>query len=65
MRFMVMMIPGARKRIESGGMPDPKLIGAMMTYNAELAKSEVLLALVGLHPTSMARASRSRVAGRQ
>lgn len=52
MRFMVMMIPGAMKRIEDGAMPDPKLIEAMMTYNAELGKAGVLLALDGLQPTS-------------
>ncbi|HEY2850979.1 MAG TPA: YciI family protein [Gemmatimonadaceae bacterium] len=52
MRFMVMMIPGAQKRMERGETPDPKLIEAMMTYNAELGKAGVLLALDGLHPTS-------------
>ncbi|MGH7653472.1 MAG: YciI family protein [Gemmatimonadaceae bacterium] len=52
MRFMVMMIPGAQKRMEGGETPDPKLIEAMMTYNAELGKAGVLLALDGLHPTS-------------
>jgi hypothetical protein len=52
MRFMVMMIPGERERMEGGAMPDPKLIEAMMTYNAELGKAGVLLALDGLHPSS-------------
>ncbi len=52
MRFMVMMIPGATKRIEGGALPDPKLIEAMMTYNAELGKAGILLALDGLQPTS-------------
>jgi len=52
MRFMVMMIPGAVKRMEEGAMPDPKLIEAMMTYNAELGKAGVLLALDGLQNTS-------------
>jgi hypothetical protein len=52
MRFMVTMIPGAQKRMERGETPDPKLIEAMMTYNAELGKAGVLLALDGLHPTS-------------
>ena len=54
MRFMVMMIPGARDRVEAGEMPSPKLIEAMMKYNADLAKAGVLLALDGLHPTSKA-----------
>ena len=52
MRFMVMMIPGAAKSAEDGALPDPKLIEAMMTYNAELGKAGILLALDGLHPTS-------------
>lgn len=52
MRFMVLMIPGARERIEAGRVPDPKLIEAMMKYNADLAKAGVLLALDGLQATS-------------
>jgi hypothetical protein len=52
MRFMVLMIPGARARMEAGEMPDAKLIEPMMKYNTELAKAGVLLALDGLHPTS-------------
>jgi hypothetical protein len=52
MRFMVMMIPGARERIDAGVMPDPKLIEAMMKYNADLGKAGVLLALDGLQPPS-------------
>ena len=52
MRFMVLMIPGARERVEAGEMPDPKLIERMMTYNADLGKAGILLALDGLHPSS-------------
>jgi hypothetical protein len=52
MRFMVMMIPGARERVEAGAMPDPKMIEAMMKYNADLAKAGILLALDGLQPPS-------------
>jgi len=52
MRFMVLMIPGARARMEGGEIPDAKLIEPMMKYNAELAKAGVLLALDGLHPSS-------------
>jgi hypothetical protein len=52
MRFMVLMIPGAKQEIEDGAMPDPKTIEAMMKYNEELSKAGVLLALDGLHPTS-------------
>jgi hypothetical protein len=49
---MVLMIPGDRKSVEAGAMPDEKLIGAMMKYNEELSKAGVLLALDGLHPSS-------------
>ncbi len=51
MRFMVLMIPGD-KDVESGKMPDPETIAAMMKYNDELASAGVLLSLDGLHPTS-------------
>ncbi len=50
MRFMMLMYPS--DKAEAGGMPDAKLVGAMMKYNEELAKAGVLLALDGLHPTS-------------
>jgi hypothetical protein len=52
MRFMVIMIPGARERIEGGALPDPKMIEAMMKYNADLGKAGILLALDGLQPSS-------------
>jgi hypothetical protein len=52
MRFMILMLPGDRKNIEAGVMPDEKLIAAMMKYNEDLSKAGVLLALDGLHPTS-------------
>jgi hypothetical protein len=52
MRFMVLMIPGARARMESGEIPDAKLIEPMMKFNTELAKAGVLLALDGLHASS-------------
>ena len=52
MRFLAMMIPGARDRMEAGEMPDAKLVAPMMKYNEQLAKAGVLLALDGLHPTS-------------
>ena len=52
MRFMVLMIPGARQRVEAGEMPDAKLIERMMKYNEELSKAGILLALDGLHPSS-------------
>ena len=50
MRFMMIMYPGPKA--EAGGMPDEKLIAAMMKYNEELAKAGALLALDGLQPTA-------------
>lgn len=50
MRFMMIMYPGPKA--ETGGMPDEKLIAAMMKYNEELAKAGALLALDGLQPTA-------------
>jgi hypothetical protein len=61
MRFMVLMIPGDRKNVEAGVMPDEKLIAAMMKYNEDLAKAGVLLALDGLHPSS--KGARIRFSG--
>jgi hypothetical protein len=50
MRFMMIMYPGPKA--EMGGIPDEKLIAAMMKYNEELAKAGALLALDGLQPTA-------------
>jgi hypothetical protein len=61
MRFMVLMIPGDRKSVEAGVMPDQKLISAMMKYNEDLAKAGVLLALDGLQPSS--KGARIRFSG--
>jgi hypothetical protein len=61
MRFMVLMIPGDRKNVEAGVMPDQKLISAMMKYNEDLAKAGVLLALDGLQPSS--KGARIRFSG--
>jgi hypothetical protein len=52
MRFIVLIIPGDRKNMEAGAMPDAKTIAAMMKYNEDLAKAGVLLGLDGFHPTS-------------
>jgi hypothetical protein len=60
MRFMVLMIPGDKK-VETGVLPDEKIIAAMMKYNEELAKAGVLLALDGLHPSS--KGARIRFSG--
>jgi hypothetical protein len=59
MRFMLLMHPGAKA--EQGGLPDPKIIAAMMKYNEELQKAGVLLALDGLHPS--AKGARVRFPG--
>jgi hypothetical protein len=59
MRFMVLGIPGDKK-VETGALPDEKIIAAMMKYNEELAKAGVLLALDGLHPSSMGARIRER-----
>jgi hypothetical protein len=49
MRFMMLMYPGIP---ESEWVPDAKAVEAMTTYNEQLAKAGVLLALDGLHPQS-------------
>ena len=50
MRFMVLMYPG--KKAETGALPDPKTIEAMMKYNEDLRNAGVLLALDGLQPSA-------------
>jgi hypothetical protein len=59
MRFMMLMFPSANA--ETGVMPDPKLMAAMMKYNEDLTKAGVLLALDGLQPTS--KGARVRFSG--
>jgi hypothetical protein len=53
MRFMMLVIPKGYEKAASGTMPDVKAVEAMMKYNEELQKADVLLALDGLHPLSM------------
>ena len=50
MRYLMMMYPSEKS--ETGAMPDAKSVEQMMTYNEDLAKAGVLLAVDGLHPTS-------------
>ena len=50
MRFMLLMHPGAKA--ETGALPDPKVMEAMMKFNEELTKAGVLLALDGLQPSA-------------
>jgi hypothetical protein len=38
---------------KSGALPDPQFLADMGKYNEELSKAGVLLALDGLHPSSM------------
>ncbi len=51
MRFMMLMYP--EPQAEAGMMPSADLVSKMMRYNEELAKAGVLLALDGLHPSSL------------
>ncbi len=53
MRFMMLMIPKGYEKAAPGAMPDAKAVAAMMKYNESLQKAGVLLALDGLHPSSM------------
>jgi hypothetical protein len=50
MRYMMLMLPGAKA--ETDGLPDPQAIATMMSYNEELQKAGVLLALEGLQPSA-------------
>ena len=50
MRFMV-LVPGSPQS-EAGEMPSTEILGEMTKYNEELARSGVMLAGEGLHPTS-------------
>jgi hypothetical protein len=59
MRFM--LIVKATEDSEAGVMPDEKLLTEMTAYNEELAKSGVLLAGEGLHPSS--KGTRVRFSG--
>jgi hypothetical protein len=59
MRFMV--IVKANEKSEAGVLPSTELIEAMGRFNAELAKSGVLLAAEGLHASS--KAARVRFTG--
>ena len=47
-----MIIVKATKESEAGAAPDEKMLAAMGAYNEELAKAGVMLAGVGLHPSS-------------
>lgn len=50
MRFMMMIYPG--EQAEAGVMPDARTIAGMMSFNEQLAKAGVLLALDGLQSSS-------------
>ncbi len=53
MRFMLLMMPAGYGDAAPGTMPDPAAVAEMMKYNETLEKAGVLLALDGLHPSSM------------
>src|SRR3712207_4866600 len=61
MRFMV-LVP-ASPESEAGEMPSTELLEAMTKYNEELVKAGVMLAGVGLHPTS--KGARVRFDGKE
>ncbi len=61
MRFMILV--KASRDSEAGVMPSEDLLAAMGKYNEELAKSGVLLAAEGLHPSS--KGARVRFSGKQ
>jgi hypothetical protein len=50
MRYMMIMIPNVSEA--DWGVPTPEAVSAMQTYNEELTKAGVLLALDGLQPSS-------------
>jgi hypothetical protein len=50
MRFMMLIYPGLES--EGDWVPDREAVAAMGSYNEELTKAGVLLALDGLHPSS-------------
>jgi hypothetical protein len=50
MKFMILV--KADKKSEAGALPDEKLLTKMGKYNEELARSGIMLAAEGLHPTS-------------
>ena len=53
MRFMLLMIPHGFESAQPGVMPDPAAVKTMMRFNESLKAAGVLLALEGLHPTSV------------
>jgi hypothetical protein len=53
MRFMMLMMPKGYETAAPGAVPSAEAVAAMMTFNEDLQKAGVLLALDGLHPPSM------------
>ena len=58
----VMVIVKASKASEAGEMPNQQLLAEMGNFNEELVKAGVMLAGVGLHPTS--KGARVRFSGK-
>jgi hypothetical protein len=50
---MLLMIPKGYEKAAPGAAPGAKAVETMMKYNESLQKAGVLLALDGLHPSSM------------
>ncbi len=59
----VMVVVKASEESEAGAMPSEQILAEMGTYNEELARSGVMLAGDGLHPSS--RGKRVRFSGDQ
>ena len=53
MRFMMLMIPKGYEKAEAGAMPSAEMVAKMTKYSQALTKAGVLIALDGLHPSSM------------
>ena len=63
MRFMMFMYPNTDVIGEDWGVPSAEDVAAMGTFNEELTKAGVLLALDGLHPP--VQGARVRFEGKQ
>src|SRR2546426_10187245 len=53
MRFMMLMIPSGYEKAQAGAMPSAEMVAKMAKDNEALTKAGGLLALDGLHPSSM------------
>src|SRR5690349_8668717 len=51
----VVVLVKASKESEAGEMPDEELVRQMVAFNEELVKAGIVLAVDGLHPSSMGK----------